>query len=99
MQDDESFIKSQYSIHLKKSAGLGEGVRGYGMQFQDKTSGPTVSLVASGGEASRSGLVQEGDVLKEVDGKTIVGRNFTEIMEEIISKDSCKFTFASAAKF
>lgn len=51
--------------------GLGAGVMGYGMQFEPRPSGPIVTKIFGGGEAHRTGLIQEGDVLIEVNGASI----------------------------
>jgi hypothetical protein len=44
---------------------------GYGMQFEPRPHGPIVTKVFGGGEAHRTGLIQEGDVLTEVNGASI----------------------------
>mmetsp|Transcript_4244 Transcript_4244/g.8574 ORF Transcript_4244/g.8574 Transcript_4244/m.8574 type:complete len:100 (+) Transcript_4244:326-625(+) len=94
MQDDDSFLKATYTIHLQRSKGLGDGVRGYGLQFEPRQDGPTVTKVFQGGEAHRSGLVQNGDVLVEVNGEPVQGKGFMQAMDKIVENDSCSFTFA-----
>lgn len=51
--------------------GLGSGVMGYGMQFEPRPNGPIVTKIFGGGEAHRTGLIQEGDLLTEVNGASI----------------------------
>ena len=58
MEDDDSFLKSSYTVNLTKSRGLGEGIKGYGIQFAPTGKGPVVVRVFTGGEADRSGLLQ-----------------------------------------
>mmetsp|Transcript_21203 Transcript_21203/g.31078 ORF Transcript_21203/g.31078 Transcript_21203/m.31078 type:complete len:117 (+) Transcript_21203:172-522(+) len=95
MEDDSSFLGANYTLHLQRSKGYGDGVRGYGIQFEPRDAGPTVSMVFKDGEAFRSGLIQAGDVLKEVNDTPCGGRSFMQIMDEIVATDSCSFTFAS----
>ena len=44
-QDDSTFLGSTYTLHLHRSKGYGDGVRGYGIQFEPRELGPTVTLV------------------------------------------------------
>lgn len=95
MEDDSSFLGASYTLHLTRSKGFGDGVRGYGIQFEPRNAGPTVTKVFKDGEAFRSGLIQPGDVLKEVNDKPCAARPFMEIMDDIVATDTCSFTFAS----
>ncbi len=115
-------------------SGLGHGTVGYGLQFEPRAAGPTVTQVSveiygknrqlimillfgwritwltqaqplrqqmmdcssltvyallqqvfPGGEAFRTGLVQLGDVLVEVDGQPVKGRQFMEVMDSVVT--------------
>ncbi len=44
-----------------------------------------VQQVFPGGEAFRTGLVQLGDVLVEVDGHPVKGRQFMEVMDSVVA--------------
>lgn len=70
---------STYTIHLKKSAGLGDGVAGFGIRFESSCMGPRVILAIPNGEACRSGLVANGDVLVALDGVAVEGMNFKDV--------------------
>ena len=95
MEDDASFLGGTYTVHLSRSLGLGQGVTGYGMQFEPRAHGPTVTIVFQGGEAFRTGLIAAGDVLVEVNQQPIQGRPFTDVMDSIVATHQCSFTFAS----
>mmetsp|Transcript_9637 Transcript_9637/g.23847 ORF Transcript_9637/g.23847 Transcript_9637/m.23847 type:complete len:100 (+) Transcript_9637:352-651(+) len=95
MEDDAGFIGTTYTVHLTRSLGLGAGTKGYGMQFEPRESGPMVTQVFQGGEAYRTGLIQIGDVLVEVNGAEIKGRPFMEVMDSVVATQQCSFTFAS----
>ena len=95
MEDDSSFLGSTYTLHLHKSKGYGDGVRGYCIQFEPRPAGPTVTMVFKDGEAYRSGLLQPGDVLMQVNGNAVHGRHFMQVMDEIVAQDQCSFTFAA----
>ena len=58
-QDDSSFLGATYTLHLHRSKGYGDGVRGYGIQFEPREPGPTVTLVRAVSNCSLhwSGLV------------------------------------------
>lgn len=49
---------------------------GYGMQFEPRQSGPIVTKIFHGGEAHRTGLIQEGDLLVEINNVPIREQNF-----------------------
>jgi C-terminal processing protease CtpA/Prc len=73
------FGNSSYTVYLKRSKGLGDGVMGYGIRFIAKDKGPTVLSLVPNGEASRSGLISEGDVLISVDGASVEGMSFSQV--------------------
>mmetsp|Transcript_4975 Transcript_4975/g.9780 ORF Transcript_4975/g.9780 Transcript_4975/m.9780 type:complete len:100 (-) Transcript_4975:69-368(-) len=95
MEDDASFLGGTYTVHLTRSMGLGQGVMGYGMQFEPRPVGPTVTKVFPGGEAFRTGLIQPGDILVEVNNSTIREIPFMAVMDSIVATQTCSFTFAS----
>jgi C-terminal processing protease CtpA/Prc len=70
---------SSFTLHLTRSEGLGEGVAGYGIRFVPKEQGPTVSSLIPNGEASRSGVIAQGDVLVAINGISIAGMSFAEV--------------------
>jgi len=98
MMDDANFTQgATYTVHLKRSYGFGQGVRGYGLQFEPRAEGPMVTKVFENGEAHRSGLIETGDVLVEVNGESIAGEEFLQVMDRIVSTDSCSFTFKGSS--
>lgn len=54
---------------------------GIGVVLKDTPTGAIVSRLLEGGPAAKSGLIQSGDVLVEVDGKRVMDHPFEKIME------------------
>lgn len=54
---------------------------GVGLALKDTTEGVTVSHLIPGGAAAKSGLIQIGDILIEIDGKTVADHPFEKVME------------------
>ena len=72
---------------------MGEGVAGYGIRFVSKEEGPTILSLVPNGEASRSGVITEGDVLVAVDGISIAGIPFSEVCTNL---SECSVTASSS---
>ncbi len=76
-----SFYKANeaYDIRVR----LQKEFKGIGLVLKDTNPGPKVTHILEGGPAARSGLVQVGDILIEVDGKRVLNRPFEKTMETL----------------
>ena len=50
-------------------------------------------------EAGRAGIIQPGDVLIEVNGISMEGRSFNEIIDLVKDLESCALTMQGSAGF
>lgn len=66
-----------YDIRVR----LQKEFKGIGLVLKDTTHGVIVSHMLEGGPAARSQLIQIGDILLEVDGKSIAEHPFEKVME------------------
>lgn len=66
-----------YDIRVR----LQKEFKGIGLVLKDTKQGPKVTHLLEGGPAARSQLIQLGDILIEVDGKSIVDHPFEKTME------------------
>lgn len=55
--------------------------KGIGLVLKDSSQGPIVTQLLEGGSAAKSQLIQNGDLLIEVDGKSILDLPFEKIIE------------------
>lgn len=54
---------------------------GIGIMFKEAAGGVTVSRLLEGGPAAKSGQIQEGDVLIQVDGKSVEGEPLDKVID------------------
>jgi carboxyl-terminal processing protease len=66
-----------YDIRVR----LQKEFKGIGLVLKDTANGVVVSHMLEGGPAARSQLIQIGDVLLEVDGKSVVDHPFEKVMD------------------
>lgn len=66
-----------YDIRVR----LQKEFRGIGLVLKDTANGIAVSHILEGGPAARSRLIQVGDILLEVDGKSVQDHPFEKVME------------------
>jgi carboxyl-terminal processing protease len=65
-----------YDIRIR----LQKEFKGIGLVLKDTPNGVVVTHILEGGPAARSQLIQIGDILLEVDGKSVEGYSFEKIM-------------------
>lgn len=66
-----------YDIRVR----LQKEFKGIGLVLKDTNKGPRVTHMLEGGPAANSKLIQVGDILTEVDGKSVVDHPFEKTME------------------
>lgn len=65
-----------YDIRVR----LQKEFKGIGLVLKDSNQGPIVTYMLEGGPAAKSELIEQGDILIEVDGKSVVDHPFEKIM-------------------
>ncbi len=53
---------------------------GIGILVKETDNGPTIKHILKGGSAEESGKIKEGDIIVKVDGKSVAGLSFDEVM-------------------
>ena len=66
-----------YDLRIK----LQKEFLGVGVTFKEKENKIFVESLVAEGPAAKSGLIKVGDILLEIDGKSILGLSFDEVME------------------
>lgn len=62
---------------------LEKGFKGVGVILEEDDNGIHIASIIQGSPAAKSGLVQAGDRLVDVNGKSVIGMDFDEVMNHI----------------
>lgn len=71
---------------------LEKGMCGIGVVLREGIEGVTIQEVIVGGPADKSGLIQEGDAIVEVNGEGIDGYSFARVLEIMKGKEGSKIS-------
>jgi carboxyl-terminal processing protease len=72
--------------------------KGIGILVQETNNGPMVKHILKGGSAEESGKIKEGDIIVKVDGKSVAGLSFDEVMGLIHGEKNGKISLTVKRK-
>ena len=76
-----SFYKANEAFDLRVR--LQKEFKGIGLVLKDANEGIIVTHLLEGGPAAKSQVIEPGDILMEVDGKSVLGQPFEKVMEKL----------------